>query len=272
MNSTELLEQFILEARECLECIGQRLLDVEKSPDDTELLNDLFRQVHTLKGNCGLFEFKALERVVHAGEDLLDRVRNGALAYGPEIADTLLEAMDFTAELIDAIETRGALPEQADERASPIAQRLRQHLSAPAAPAAAATSVPAPPPEPAPLPAWAERIPEAARQAGRIAVRYQPEPDCFFKGEDPWHHARLTPGLRHLSVAARQPWPVADDFDCYACNLDLVIICRRLLRRPVPRLNRPSAAPPRRSHRAGRSARAARLATSPVRPNAARRC
>lgn len=113
MNSTELLEQFILEARECLECIGQRLLDVEKSPDDTELLNDLFRQVHTLKGNCGLFEFKALERVVHAGEDLLDRVRNGALAYGPEIADTLLEAMDFTAELIDAIEARGALPEQA---------------------------------------------------------------------------------------------------------------------------------------------------------------
>lgn len=227
MNSTELLEQFILEARECLECIGQRLLDVEKSPDDTELLNDLFRQVHTLKGNCGLFEFKALERVVHAGEDLLDRVRNGALAYGPEIADTLLEAMDFTAELIDAIEARGALPEQADERASPIAQRLRQHLSAPAAPAApaaAATSVPAPPPEPAPLPAWAERIPEAARQAGRIAVRYQPEPDCFFKGEDPWHHARLTPGLRHLSVAARQPWPMADDFDCYACNLDLVIV------------------------------------------------
>ena len=224
MNSTELLEQFILEARECLECIGQRLLDVEKSPDDTELLNDLFRQVHTLKGNCGLFEFKALERVVHAGEDLLDRVRNGALAYGPEIADTLLEAMDFTAELIDAIETRGALPEQADERASPIAQRLRQHLSAPAAPAAAATSVPAPPPEPAPLPAWTERIPEAARQAGRIAVRYQPEPDCFFKGEDPWHHARLTPGLRHLSVAARQPWPAVDDFDCYACNLDLVIV------------------------------------------------
>ena len=48
MNSTELLEQFILEARECLECIGQRLLDVEKSPDDTELLNDLFRQIHDL--------------------------------------------------------------------------------------------------------------------------------------------------------------------------------------------------------------------------------
>ncbi len=228
MNSTELLEQFILEARECLECIGQRLLDVEKAPGNAELLNDLFRQVHTLKGNCGLFEFKALERVVHAGEDLLDRVRNGALAYGPEIADTLLEAMDFTAELIDAIEARGALPEQADDRAGPIAQRLRQHLSvsvkSPAARSMAIEPVPEPTRDRAPLPAWTVRIPDAARQAGRIAVRYQPEPDCFFKGEDPWHHARLTPGLRHLSVAARQPWPGTDDFDCYACNLDLVIV------------------------------------------------
>jgi two-component system chemotaxis sensor kinase CheA len=225
MNSTELLEQFILEARECLECIGQRLLDVEKSPGSAELLNDLFRQVHTLKGNCGLFEFKALERVVHAGEDLLDRVRNGALAYGPEIADTLLEAMDFTAELIDAIEAAGALPEQADERASPIAQRLRQHLSAPALPPVVRPMRAEPAArESAPLPIWAVRIPDAARQSGRIAVRYQPEPDCFFKGEDPWHHARLTPGLRHLSVTARQPWPGAAEFDCYACNLDLVIV------------------------------------------------
>jgi two-component system, chemotaxis family, sensor kinase CheA len=75
MNTTDLLSQFIAEARECLEHIGRRLLDVERSPTDAGLLNDLFRQVHTLKGNCGLFDFKALERVVHAGEDLLDKVR-----------------------------------------------------------------------------------------------------------------------------------------------------------------------------------------------------
>ena len=77
MNTADLLSQFITEARECLETIGSRLLEVEKAPKDSELLNDLFRQVHTLKGNCGLFEFKALETVVHAGEDLLDRVQIG---------------------------------------------------------------------------------------------------------------------------------------------------------------------------------------------------
>jgi two-component system chemotaxis sensor kinase CheA len=230
MNSTELLEQFIFEARECLERIGHRLLDVEKTPNDGELLNDLFRQVHTLKGNCGLFEFRALERVVHAGEDLLDRVRNGNLAYSPAIADTLLEAMDFTSELIDTISSQGELPAHADERAVPIAQRLRQHLVLPepisSGPVSSVTRLTeaVSPAEPLVLPLWTDSIPEAARTSGRIAIRYQPESDCFFKGEDPWHHARLTPGLRHLCVHARQPWPSDDSFDCYSCNLDLIIV------------------------------------------------
>ncbi|OYU74289.1 MAG: hypothetical protein CFE45_35160, partial [Burkholderiales bacterium PBB5] len=140
MNSTELLDQFILEARECLEQIGQRLLEVERAPDDKALLNDLFRQVHTLKGNCGLFDFKPLERVVHAGEDLLDRVRNGTLAYSAGIADALLEAMDYTGELIDLIAKEGSVPAAADSRAQALAAALRQHLSpggAAAAPAPA---------------------------------------------------------------------------------------------------------------------------------------
>ena len=125
MNTSEPLDQFIIEARECLEQIGQRLLDVERTPDDKELLNDLFRQVHTLKGNCGLFEFKALERVVHAGEDLLDRVRNGTLAYHAGIADALLDAMDYTGELIDIIAAEGKLPESAHERSQTLAAALR---------------------------------------------------------------------------------------------------------------------------------------------------
>ena len=114
MNQTDLLDQFVIEARECLEAIGSRLLDVERDPTNLELLNDLFRSVHTLKGNCGLFEFKPLERVVHAGEDLLDRVRNRTLDYSGELADALLEAMDYAARLIDQIERSGRIDEGAD--------------------------------------------------------------------------------------------------------------------------------------------------------------
>jgi len=232
MNSTELLDQFIIEARECLEQIGQRLLEVERDPSDGDLLNDLFRLVHTLKGNCGLFEFKALERVVHAGEDLLDRVRNGTLAYHGGIADALLEAMDYTAELIDAIAADGSLPAAADGRAQLLAAALRLHLvpaastagAASAAPGAANPAATSTPAADAPMPDWAAALPAAQRQPGWVAVRYRPEPECFFKGEDPWQMALSTPGLQHLGVSAMTPWPAADAFDCYRCNLELLII------------------------------------------------
>ena len=220
-DSSELLDQFVLEARECLERIGQRLLDVERNPTDGELLNDLFRAVHTLKGNCGLFDFKPLERVVHAGEDLLDRVRNGRLAYGERIADALLESMDYTIELIDAIADHGRLPEGADARATELAGALRKHLDGEAEPAAPAPAAPAPA---AALPGWAAALPAEQRAPGRVAVRYRPEPECFFKGEDPWHLARCTPGLVHLGVGTQEPWAPADRFDCYRCNLELLIV------------------------------------------------
>ncbi len=243
MSQTELLDQFILEARECLEMIGQRLLDVEREPENRELLNDLFRSVHTLKGNCGLFEFKALERVVHAGEDLLDRVRNGTLAYNDHIADALLEAMDYTAELVDMIAAEGGLPASVDERSQQLAADLRRHLdpsaaaaaahapaaahAAPTEAAAVSASAPAPLAEAAPLeprPDWLERLPADLVAAGGVALRYKPEAECFFKGEDPWHHSKLTPGLQGLDVGPLVAWPSADALDCFACNLDIVLI------------------------------------------------
>jgi two-component system chemotaxis sensor kinase CheA len=231
MNTADLLDQFILEARECLEQIGKRLLDVERQPTDAALLNDLFRQVHTLKGNCGLFEFKALERVVHAGEDLLDRVRSAELAYGPEMADALLDAMDYAAELIDDIAAHGTLGNEADERSIRLATALRRHLSAQpvAGPTALdgpvlSASAPAQAGPAAAAPAWLDAVPTELRQAGLTALRYRPEPECFYKGEDPWGLALQTPGLRHLGVGTQEPWPDAASFDCYRCNLELLII------------------------------------------------
>ena len=227
MNQTELLDQFILEARDCLEQVGQRLLEVEKNPSDTELLNDLFRQVHTLKGNCGLFEFKPLERVVHAGEDLLDRVRNGTLAYSNDMADALLEAMDFTAQMIDEIEQHGTIAPAAEDRSQALATALRVHLQG-KAPAAAVTSpepaTTAAPKAPDPGPDWLSRIPPEVLQgfAGAIAWRYRPEPECFFKGEDPWLLAQQAPALKHLGVAPQTPWAPLEEVDCYQCNLELI--------------------------------------------------
>jgi two-component system chemotaxis sensor kinase CheA len=238
MNQTDLLDQFVIEARECLEAIGKRLLDVERDPGNTTLLNDLFRSVHTLKGNCGLFEFKPLERVVHAGEDLLDRVRNHTLAYSPELADALLDAMDYSAQLVDQIEQGGRIADGADAKAQVHAQALRALLgdgaaaaAAPvlAGPAAGAHAATAEAAAPAAPPAWLQRLDPAllAAHPGATACRYLPEEGCFFKGEDPWRLACTTPGLLAVQVAGQQPWPQGDalaQWDCYQCNLDIVLL------------------------------------------------
>ena len=238
MNQAELLDQFVIEARECLESIGERLLQVERDPTDVNLLNDLFRSVHTLKGNCGLFEFKPLEHVVHAGEDLLDRVRNRTLDYSDKLADALLEAMDYSAELIDQIEQHGKIDAAAAARSAPLAAALRALLSggAPAgaaAPAAQrATAEPHAqalrPTRPA-APSWLERltVERAPDLPGLVALHYLPEPECFFKGEDPWRLACTTPGLLQVQVGSQVPWPLGDaldGLDCYRCNLDLVLL------------------------------------------------
>ena len=234
MNQADLLDQFVIESRECLEAIGTRLLDVERDPTNVEFLNDLFRSVHTLKGNCGLFEFKPLERVVHAGEDLLDRVRNRTLDYSAELADALLEAMDYSAQLIDQIQRDGRIEVNAEARSIMHASTLRALLgddldsastasSAVAAAPDSASGAPNPPPE------WFDRIrlPNGVAHPGTLALRYLPEADCFFKGEDPWRLARTTPGLLHLQVAGARAWPVGDEragWDCYQCNLDIVLL------------------------------------------------
>src|SRR5580698_139672 len=99
-----LLEQFLSEAREFIEGIGQKLMQLEDSPGDAILLNELFRLVHTLKGNSGLFTFPEMIRVLHAGEDLLVQVRTGDIVFSQELADRLLDAMDFVGLLCDEIE------------------------------------------------------------------------------------------------------------------------------------------------------------------------
>lgn len=87
-----LLEQFISEAREFLQDIGEKLMQLEQAPGDPDLMIELFRLVHTLKGNSGLFDFPEMTRVLHAGEDLMDEVRNGRVAYSQGLADQLLDA------------------------------------------------------------------------------------------------------------------------------------------------------------------------------------
>ena len=101
-----LLEQFLSESRELLEGVGEKLMQMEDAPNDQGLINELFRMVHTFKGNSGLFTFPEMTRVLHAGEDLLGKVRNGEMVFSRELADRLLDAMDFVSLLSSEIEAQ----------------------------------------------------------------------------------------------------------------------------------------------------------------------
>lgn len=86
---------FFVEAEEILENLEALLLDLEASPDDEEILNAVFRNMHTLKGSSGICELHALERTSHILEDLLDYIRSEKKSATIDIMDVLFEGLDI---------------------------------------------------------------------------------------------------------------------------------------------------------------------------------
>ena len=237
-----LLEQFLSEARDFLQGIGEKLMQLEDAPGDADLMMELFRMVHTLKGNSGLFEFPEMTRVLHAGEDLMDAVRHGRADYSRELADRLLDAMDFVGMLCDEIEAKGGVGASHAADSARLAESLRQLIvsveGAAVVAAGAAGSLlkvlaraGAAPAAGEPLPL--ADIPESVRMnAYRLArsgaslhwLDYVPAEECFFQGDDPLFQARGTPDLLWGSITARQPWPELAELDAYRCMLDFHLL------------------------------------------------
>ncbi|HXS30053.1 MAG TPA: Hpt domain-containing protein, partial [Steroidobacteraceae bacterium] len=73
----EMLQQFLVESRELADQATEGLLALERTPQDADQLDAVFRAVHTLKGSAGIVDFHAMDRAVHAAEDLLSAARAG---------------------------------------------------------------------------------------------------------------------------------------------------------------------------------------------------
>jgi two-component system chemotaxis sensor kinase CheA len=238
---TPLLEQFLSESHEFSQGIGQKLMQLEDQPGDRDAMDELFRLMHTLKGNSGLFAFPEMTRVLHAGEDLLGMVRSEQIAYSRELADRLLAAMDFVMVLCGDIEATESIDASRAEDSVQIAESLRALMPAPAmaihgasgatAPAAATVSMAEARPDAAP-PLFAG-LPDAARiealrqsQGGAALhwIVYSPTPECFFVGDDPFYRARQTPNLLWGCFRSREPFPPLAELDTYRCVLDFHLL------------------------------------------------
>ncbi len=119
----DLTREFLLESQEGLDRMERALTDLESHPGDTELLAEIFRAVHTIKGTTGFLGFGRLEALSHAGENLLGLLRDGKLAANPEIVSGLLSLMDTLRGVLRSIETTGAEGESQQQDAAMI-QRL----------------------------------------------------------------------------------------------------------------------------------------------------
>jgi len=90
----DLLADFLTETNECLADLDSALVKLEKTPDDADTLSLIFRMVHTIKGTCGFLGLPRLERVAHAAEDVLGKLRDKTLMVTPDIVTQVLAAID----------------------------------------------------------------------------------------------------------------------------------------------------------------------------------
>lgn len=114
-------ETFFVEAEEHLETMESALLTLETTPDDPELLNQIFRAAHTIKGASSTFGVEEVSRFTHVLENLLDRLRAGELTATPDLLELLLNATDVLTALIEAEKNQTDLPEEKED----VLQRLK---------------------------------------------------------------------------------------------------------------------------------------------------
>jgi two-component system chemotaxis sensor kinase CheA len=103
----ELTKEFLAESLEGLDRMDRCLTDLEQKPNDKELLGEIFRSVHTIKGTTGFLGFSRLEKLAHAGETLLGSLRDGKLTVTTRLVGGLLELMDRLRLILQLINKTG---------------------------------------------------------------------------------------------------------------------------------------------------------------------
>jgi two-component system chemotaxis sensor kinase CheA len=99
----ELLQDFLQESSDLLSDVDSKLLYLEKSPNDTSLLNDIFRGFHTIKGGAGFLNATELVTLCHLTENLFDKLRNAELALSAELMDVILAATSEVREMFNSL-------------------------------------------------------------------------------------------------------------------------------------------------------------------------
>src|SRR5437660_4801073 len=104
----EIVQDFLVESQEVLDGLAQRFVALEKNPDDTDLLNEIFRAAHSMKGSAGFLGFTRLVEVAHHAESILNKMRQREMTVERSVVDTILDAVDVTKLLLTEIKETGS--------------------------------------------------------------------------------------------------------------------------------------------------------------------
>lgn len=126
----DMIELFFDEATERVEALATKLVEIERRPDDQELLRDVFRDLHTVKGSSAMVGLRPVNDLAHAAEDLVGQIRDAGRAADGPVIDALLAALDGLRDMLGVARGKGAIVYDP----GPVIARLRN-------PAAAVTQV-----------------------------------------------------------------------------------------------------------------------------------
>jgi two-component system chemotaxis sensor kinase CheA len=135
----DLINDFIAETRDMLQALGGEIVAWEAAPGDRKRLDEIFRFVHTVKGNCGFFDLPRLAALSHAAEDALAEVRAGRRTPDAALVSAVLGIIDRIGELIQALETGETLASEDDDQLiralgkgpAPVVPAIAEHSAQP---------------------------------------------------------------------------------------------------------------------------------------------
>ncbi len=144
----DLLNEFLTETAESMEVLDVELVKLEQNPNDKEILSNIFRLVHTIKGTCGFLGLPRLEAVAHASENVLGKIRDGKLDVSMDGISLVLESLDQIKTILNDLEATEVEPEGDDTDLIGRLNHLADTGVVPGADGAAATVEPEPEPAP----------------------------------------------------------------------------------------------------------------------------
>jgi len=129
----EIIDDFLVEADELIASLDNNLVTLESSPEDLDLLNEIFRAVHTIKGTSSFLGFDRVTTLSHRMEDILNKLRKAEMKLRPDIMDLLLEALDLLKTLLDNVRNHKNEPIDLDDILAHLQTLLNNDAEAPIA-------------------------------------------------------------------------------------------------------------------------------------------